>query len=84
MKTVDVKKTDEVFAETVLPLTLRIILERHGEESCQEEVVRQCHFFVWITGETGIDLFVVDAGRLRRFLSYNGVLSVEEINAADK
>lgn len=84
MKTVDVKKTDEVFAETVLPITIRIILERHGEDKCQEEVVRQCHFYTWITADAGIDVYVVDAGRLRRIASYNGVLSLEEINAADK
>lgn len=69
----------ELFSETILPITVRIELERHGgEDGCSKTIDVQCHFYRF-GNANDIDFYVVDAGRMRIFASYNGVLSVEEV-----
>ena len=71
--------TRQVMEETILPLSITLELERHGEgESCSRYVTVSCHHYSWTVSETSLDVFVVDAGRLRRVSSYNGVLSLIE------
>jgi hypothetical protein len=70
----------ELLAETVLPMKLRIELERHGDgDGCVRIVERTCHFFTF-TMESGVDLYNIVAGRLQKVVAYNGVLSIEELS----
>lgn len=79
MKT-EVEQT-ELLTEMVLPIKLRIELERHGnEDGCVQIVERSCHFWVFTTSDTGVDLYSIVAGRLQKMVCYNGVLSVEELS----
>jgi hypothetical protein len=79
MKT-EVEQT-ELMGEFVLPIKLRIELERHGnEDGCVQIVERSCHFYSFAGTDNGIDLFNIVAGRLQKTVCYNGVLSVEELS----
>lgn len=71
---------NELESENVLPIKVQVELERHGgEDGCIQTVVAKCHSYRF--GSNGdIDLFLVEYGRLRIFASFNGVLSVEEID----
>ena len=82
MKTQEVEQT-ELLAEMVLPIRLRIELERHGDEDgCIRVVERSCHFYSFAgTGDGGVDLFNIVAGRIQKAVAYNGVLSLEELSS---
>ncbi|HEU5401829.1 MAG TPA: hypothetical protein VFU86_10760 [Terriglobales bacterium] len=69
----------ELDTEPVLPITIRVELERHGEgETCSKTLELRCHTY-WLGNANDLDVYLVEYGRLRIFASCNGVLSVEEV-----
>jgi len=75
--------TTQLDSEMVYPIRIAIELERHGdEEGCSKTIEAECHQYLFEGGNT-ITLFRVEAGRLRRFATYAGILSFRELEASN-
>lgn len=68
----------ELGNEILLPVTIEVELERQEEESAIRLERVRCHHYHF-TEEFGVDIFLVEAGRLVRKAAYNGVLGVREL-----
>ena len=68
----------ELISESLLPITLEVELERHGEGQCSKNITVRCHHYELVDKYGDLYTFIVEFGRLRRVEKYSGVLSVIE------
>jgi hypothetical protein len=72
---------DTLQAESVLPITLELELDRNKNGECHTETLRiQCHGYIYEAGGD-ITLFRAEAGALKIFAGFNRVFAYRELEA---